>query len=384
MTSMDVPAGSANSPAKVVSSRRRLLMLCAASLAAGIGVAKWLDLRGSVSYGGALQSRTTSITAERTARIQEILLVPGQRVVPGDKLLQLSDDRLASQIVQKQRELVELEAELKQARATADVELEWRKRELNGEIFQTQLKVSSVTQEQTAKQVEQLAWQDHLKGMQQNRIGPDLADAELPVKSIILDSPFADERKLQAILREDAAAIAAEALTAQIALCEQQLDRLRNLEKDLPDKVRVSAGVDLIETRITGARDELAGLEKQREALTVISPAHGIIGTIHHRPGDVVSAGNAMVELLDDERRHLVACIPTSAATKLRSGTKVELMFPGRQNRIGLVAAIPPHAIPADHKSSSADSQVEVKIEPAGKLWPKLPVGSRVQVHVQQ
>ena len=384
MTSMDVPAGSANSPAKMVSSRRRLLMLCTASLAAGIGVAKWLDVRGSVSYGGALQSRTTSITAERTARIQEILLVPGQRVVPGDKLLQLSDDRLTSQIVQKQRELVELEAELKQARATADVELEWRKRELNGEIFQTQLKVSSVTQEQTAKQVEQLAWQDHLKGMQQSRIGPDLADAELPVKSIILDSPFADERKLQAILREDAAAIAAEALTAQIALCEQQLDRLRNLEKDLPDKVRISAGVDLIETRITGAREELAGLEKQREALTVISPAHGIIGTIHHRPGDVVSAGNAIVELLDDERRHLVACIPTSAATKLRSGTKVELMFPGRQNRIGLVAAIPPHAIPADHKSSSADSQVEVKIEPAGKLWPKLPVGSRVQVHVQQ
>ncbi len=384
MTSMDVPAGSANSPAKMVSSRRRLLMLCTASLAAGIGVAKWLDLRGSVSYGGALQSRTTSIMAERTARIQEILLVPGQRVVPGDKLLQLSDDRLTSQIVQKQRELVELEAELKQARATADVELEWRKRELNGEIFQTQLKVSSVTQEQTAKQVEQLAWQDHLKGMQQNRIGPDLADVELPVKSIILDSPFADERKLQAILREDAAAIAAEALTAQIALCEQQLDRLRNLEKDLPDKVRVSAGVDLIETRITGAREELAGLEKQREALTVISPAHGIIGTIHHRPGDVISAGNPIVELLDDERRHLVACIPTSAATKLRSGTKVELMFPGRQNRIGLVAAIPPHAIPADHKSSSADSQVEVKIEPAGKLWPKLPVGSRVQVHVQQ
>ena len=117
---------------------------------------------------------------------------------------------------------------------------------------------------------------------------------------------------------------------------------------------------------------------------TVISPAHGIVGTIHHRTGDLVNAGSIIVELLDDERRHLVACIPTSAATKLRSGTKVELMFPGRQNRIGLVAAIPPHAIPADQRVSSADSQVEVKIEPAGKLWPKLPVGSRVQVHVQQ
>ena len=384
MSSMDIPAGSATSPAKTVASRRRLLMLCAASLAAGMGVAKWLEVRGSISYGGSLQSRATSITAERSARIQEILLVPGQRVVPGDKLLQLSDERLTSQIVQKQRELVELEAELKQAKATADVELEWRKRELNGEIFQTELKVSNVTQEQTAKQVEQLAWQDHLQRLQGERKGPDLADAGLPIKTLILDSPFSDERKLQAILREDAAAIAAEAATAQLALCEKQLERLRILEKDLPEKVRVSAGVDLIETRIAGARDELAGLEKQRDALTVISPAHGIVGTIHHRTGDLVNAGSIIVELLDDERRHLVACIPTSAATKLRSGTKVELMFPGRQNRIGLVAAIPPHAIPADQRVSSADSQVEVKIEPAGKLWPKLPVGSRVQVHVQQ
>ncbi len=382
MSSNDAPSGCA-SPAPRVS-LRRLLILCAASLVAGFGVAKWLEGRGSVSYGGALQSRTTSITAERTIRIQEILLVAGQRVVPGDKLLQLIDDRLLSQIVDKQRELVELEADLKRVRAKADMEQEWRRRELNGEIFQTQLKVSTVTQERTAKQVEQLAWQDHLKNLQTDRTGPDLAEAVLPVRSVILDSPFVDERKLQAMLREDAAAVAAEALSAQLVLCEQQLDRLRKLEQDLTEKVRVSVGVDLAEARIARAREELAGFEKQRESLTVISPAHGIVGTIHHRAGDLVGAGEPIVELLDDERRHLIACIPSMAATKLRPGTKVELVFPGRQNRIGLVAAIPPHAIPADHGTPSADSQVEVKVEPAGKLWPKLPVGSRVQVHVLQ
>lgn len=383
MSSTEVPNSSGSHSATRVSSRR-LLMLCAASLAAGIGVAKWLDVRGSISYGGALQSRTTSITADRTARIQEILLVPGQRVVPGDKLLQLTDDQLATRIVEKQRELLELEADLKRAQASAAVEIEWRKRELNGEIFQTQMKVSSVTQERTARQVEQLAWQDHLKSLPPELTGPAVADAVLPVRSVILDSPFADERKLQAILREDAAAIAAEALTEQLALCDAQLERLRKLERELPEKVRVSVGVDLIETRIAGTHEELAALEAQQQSLIVVSPAHGIVGTIHQRCGDQVTAGTPLVELLDDERRHLVACIPTSAATKLQSGTKVELIFPGRQNRIGLVAAIPPHAIPADRRSASADSQVEVKIEPAGKLWPKLPVGSRVQVQVQQ
>ena len=382
MSSNDAPSGCTGPAPRV--SRRRLLLLCAASLVAGIGVAKWLEGRGSVAYGGALQSRTTSITAERTTRIQEMLLVAGQRVVPGDKLLQLTDDHLAPQIVDKQRELVELEADLKRIRAKADVEQEWRRRELNGEIFQTQLKVSTVTQERTAKQVEQLAWQDHLKNLQTDRTGPDLADTVLPVRSVILDSPFVDERKLQAMLREDAAAVATEALSAQLVLCEQQLDRLRKLEQNLSEMVRVSVGVDLAETRIARVREELAGLEKERESLTVISPAHGIVGTLHHRAGDLVSAGEPIVELLDDERRHLVAHIPSTAATKLRPGTKVALVFPGRQNRIGLVAAIPPHAIPADLATPSADSQVQVKVEPAGKLWPKLPIGSRVQVHVLQ
>ena len=383
MSSNDAPSGCANAPAPRVSSRR-LMMMCAASLAAGIGVARWLEEHGSVSYGGTLESRTTSITAERTSRIQQILVVPGQRIVPGDKLLQLTDDSLLSQIADKQRELVELDADMNRAQAKADVELEWRRRELNGEIFQTQMKVSSVSQERTAKQVEQLAWQDQLKSLQANGAGPQLAEVVLPVRSVILDSPFADERRLQAMLREDAAAVAAEALSSQLALCEQQLDRLRKLDQDLPGKVRVSVGVEFTEARIARSRGELAALEKQRESLTVISPAHGIVGTIHRHPGDSVNVGDPVVELLDDERRHLVACIPSSAATKLRSGTKVALVFPGSQNRIGLVAAIPPHAIPADQGRPSDDSRVEVKVEPAGKLWPKLPVGSRVQVQVLQ
>ncbi len=139
-----------------------------------------------------------------------------------------------------------------------------------------------------------------------------------------------------------------------------------------------------METRIATAREQLAEFEKQRESLTVVSSSHGIVGTIHHGPGDQVAAGDPLIELLDDERRHLVACIPSRAATKLRPGTRVDLIFPGREPRIGLVAAIPPHAIPADQSRPADDSQVEVKVEPAGKLWPKLPVGSRVQVQVLQ
>jgi multidrug resistance efflux pump len=382
MISSDISTDIAKGPTRPATVRR-LLLLCAVSLGAGIGAANWLEFRGSSSYAGTLQSRTTAITSARSARIQEIAFIPGQRVVPGDRVLELVDDRLTVQIVDKQRELVELEAELKRVKAVADVELEWRRRELNGEIFQTQIKLSSVSQERIARQVEQLAWQEHLTNMPRDR-GPDLVEAIQTARSVIVDSPFPDERKLQAMLREDAAAAAAESLAAQQALCEERLERLRKLDGELPGKIRVSAGVDVVETRLTRGRDELKALEQQRASLTVLSPAHGIVGTICREPGDIVQPGDVILELIDDARRHLVAYIPSADATRLKPGTKVNLVFPAAQQRIGLVAAIPPHAIPAEASARNQDSQVAVRIEPAGKLWPKLPVGSRVQVQVPQ
>jgi multidrug resistance efflux pump len=362
----------------------RLLFLSALALAAGIGLSVWLEIRGSTSYGGSLGSHSTSITAPRGARIQQILISPGQRVAPGDKLLQLSDDHLLTQISAKQRELVELEADLKRVKAQADVELELRRRELNGEIFQTRLKVASLNQEKIAKQVEQLAWQDHLKSIEPDSAPAELVAAVLPVRSTITDSPFPDQRRLLAMVREDAAAGAIEALGTQLELCEHRLQGLQKIEGQLQEKVRISVGVDLVEARISTGREQLAGLEKQREALTVVSGAHGIVGAIHHQPGDLLKAGDPVIELLDDDRLHLIACIPSSAATRLHEGTQVKLVFPGKQSRIGLVAAIPPHTIPADPTRPQDDSHVEVKVEPAGKLWPKLPVGSRVQVQVLQ
>ncbi len=67
----------------------------------------------------------------------------------------------------------------------------------------------------------------------------------------------------------------------------------------------------------------------------------------------------------------------------MKPGTKLTLIFPARSKRIGLVATIPPQAMRIEGEDGD-DSQVAVKIEPAGKLWPKVPIGSRVKVQVPQ
>ncbi|MEK6261508.1 MAG: HlyD family efflux transporter periplasmic adaptor subunit [Planctomycetota bacterium] len=384
MNSTDSASVCANGLTRPATSRR-MAILCLVALAAGIGVATWIEVRGATSYAGQLQARTTSVAAGRAARIASMTVTTGQRVVPGEKLLELADDRLTGQITAKKRELIELEADVQRVKATADVELEWRRRELQSELFQTQLKATSVSQEKLNKQVEQLAWQEHLTGrITDLDAGPSLVEAASPFRPIILNTHVMDERRVQAMLKEDAAAAAAESLAAQLTLCEQQLERLKKLGEDLPNKVRLSAGVELAETRLARVREELSSLEQQRESLTIVSPSHGVVGAVHHEPGDLVEPGSTIIELFDDDRRHLTASIPSSAVARLKPGTKLTLIFPSGYKRIGLVAAIPPQAMSESSTEPSDDSQVAVRIEPAGKLWPKIPIGSRIKVQVPQ
>ena len=384
MNSTDSASVCANGLTRTVASRR-LAILCLTALAAGIGLATWLEIRGAASYVGQLRARTTSVAAGRGARIASVSVAAGQRVVPGEKLFELADDRLVGQIAAKKREMTELEADVQRVKATADVELEWRRRELQSEAFQTQLKAAAMTQEKLSKQVEQLAWQEHLssRNAELDARGA-LVEAASPFRSIILNTHVMDERRLQALLKEDAAAGAAESLATQLTLCEQQIERLKKLGEELPGKIRLSAGVELAETRLARAREELSSLEQQRESLTIVSTSHGVIGAVHHETGDLVEPGEMVVELFDDDRRHLTASIPSSEVARLLPGTKLTLIFPAGHTRIGLVAAIPPHAMVGDTGEPTADSQVAVRIEPAGKLWPKIPIGSRIKVQVPQ
>jgi len=382
MNSTDSVSVSANGLTRAVASRRAVV-LCLTASAIGLGLATWLEIRGAASYVGQLQARTMTVASGRGARLASLSVVAGQRVVPGEKLFELADDRLVGLIASKKRELVELEADVQRVKATADVELEWRRRELQSEAFQTQLKAAAMNQEKLNKQVEQLAWQEHLSGRSAELDGRgSLVEATSTFRSIILNTHVMDERRLQAMLKEDAAAGAAESLASQLTLCEQQLDRLKKLGEELPGKIRLSAGVELAETRLARVREELASLEQQRESLTISSTSYGVVGAVHRETGDLVEAGETILEVFDDDRRHLTASIPSSEVAGLRPGTKLTLIFPGGQGRIGLVAEIPPQAMIGDHGQQSDDSHVAVRIEPAGKLWPKAPIGSRVKVQV--
>jgi multidrug resistance efflux pump len=354
---------------------RRIVILVSVALAAGGGVAWFLEGKGLHSFHGTIAARSTVMAANQVGHVESILVKTGQSVVPGDTLFQMACSQLQDQIGQKQREVAGYEADVSRAKATTEIEIAWRRRELQTEIFETQLKIAALSQERLNKQVEQIAWKDLLTSTES--VGHSATDSGNPFRAISLELHSPDERRLQAMLREDAAAACAETLTTQIALCEERLKKLQSLDQQIESKVIASSGTLAAETRFSAAKQDLSALEAQSNSLSLVSPTYGIVGDVRRQAGDRVVQGEKLVEILDDQQPHIIAQIPSSVASTLHQGAKVTILFPAEQKRMGIISSIPPQTVSV---AGLPESILEIKIEPAGKLWPRLAIGSNVKI----
>lgn len=355
---------------------RRIVILIGLAVTAGSGLAYFLEGKGFQAIPGTIEARTTTIVTNRIGRVDSVVAKVGQSVVPGDTLFQLVDPQLDDRLLNKRREISEYEADALRTKAATDIELSWRRRDLQAEIFEMQLKVAALSQEKLNKQVEQIAWKEHLTSCDPN-VDNAIPVSGHPFRSVSLEIHTPNERRLQAMLREDAAAAAVETLTAQLTLSEQRLKTLEQLDQEIESKVRASSGIDLAETRLNGAKKELLALESQIKDLTLTSPTYGTVGEVKLQPGDRVTLGERLTEILDDQQPHIIANIPSSAAAQVHLGSKITILFPSDQQRLGIVTSIPLQTVSVP---GYPESILAVKIEPAGKLWPRLAIGSNVKV----
>ncbi|HUQ68802.1 MAG TPA: biotin/lipoyl-binding protein [Planctomycetaceae bacterium] len=353
----------------------RLVAFGGAALLAGIACAGWLDGRREATIPGTLQAKTVTITAGRTCRLAELLVKPGQTVEAGTPLLRLTDGRLEAKLAHQQQELAALKAEVAKAEAAAEVELGWRRRELQSEAFETQMKLATLQNDRLNRRVEQIAWREHLDST------PDWTGSAAPdafLRPITLSTAATGVDRLQAVLKEDAAALAAESFDSQIALCEQRLKELAAVEHRMQSNLRLSAGVEVAEHRLAAAEADLAALTRQQEQLTITSPGIAVVGLQLKQPGDQLSAGDAILELLDEAQRTICVRVPTPSMSGIREGLKVTVLFPDRLHREGVIAAIPPQT--SGDGAVTDVPELPLQIVPCGKLWPSLAIGSRVDV----
>lgn len=352
----------------------RLVTFGGFSFLMGLAAVPFVD-RERDQFPALLEAKITSVAAARPCQLAEVFVKSGQAVTPGTPLLRFMDERLEGQLVSKRRELAESEVKLRQSEAAADVETAWRRRELQGEIYATQLQVTRLQQERLSRQVEQVAWKEHLENLEQ---WTGLSESDHRVQPISLTQPLPNPVRLMALLKEDAAACAAEAIQAQLELSERRLQELTKLTEELDQKIRISVGVDVVRANHESLEQQIAALETRQRDLTITSPTHATVGLWMRQPGDTLAAGEVVVELLDNAQLCVRAFLPSEKGAQLEPGQKLSIVFPGEVQREGRVDQRAPQT--SLRLNQTDEATLPVTIAPQGKLWPRLPSGTRVQV----
>jgi multidrug resistance efflux pump len=354
--------------ARPVSARRAALFSILA-LAAGIGVTVSFEQVKYERFPGYLQARLRTVSAARDAQVSEILVTSGTVVTAGQPLIRLKDPAFEQRLEAKQRQIEALEIELSQSQARLEVELEWRRKNIIERIFEARLKYVQALRRDLQAPTE-------LEYVRTGGWSMPPAAAEVPKPSAL----FADRPIVTPATGDSASASPSPQIT-EAGLCAEHIQELERINRELPEKISRSMGVDLARARLDHARAELARLESQKQELTLVAEASGMVGVFQKEIGDHVSAHEPIVQLLDEEQPYLLLQIPSPRISDFSPGTIVELRFPGGKKGKGRVEEIPPQTSPIPGENSPAGGTViTAHVDPVGALWPSLPFGSVVEV----
>ncbi len=364
--------------------RRPLLVLFLMLLAIGTGsaLAIWMHRPSEAAYIGYLQAEGSKVTAGRPARLARILVSEQQTVKVDTPLVVLADPELDRARQTALGTIKQLEAELSRAQAQAVVDLQWRLDELEQDMFQTRLKSAGYLQEKLTHQVEHLA-QLELMDQIENSTSRKKSIGEIRQIRRIEAPPEEEKIRIETLLKIHESENAMEVADAQIDLCDQRLAGLEQLKAELPEKVRLSMGIHVVEARLADAKETLARLQAAESELTLRATVPGTVGVLQCCEGEQLAGNDPIVEIFDEQQRYLLVNVPTTDLNQFAEGTELDLEFPNNTHRRGRVAKTSAQALPlaADGSSSAADiTKVAVRVEAKGKLWPQVPFRTTIKV----
>jgi multidrug efflux pump subunit AcrA (membrane-fusion protein) len=351
----------------------RIVLFGVVALACGGGLAYLAVRAPAQTFPGTLSARIVPITSERAGVISQWHLAEGDAVKLGQPLASMADSSVDRRRQELDAEITRLEWDLDQALAKADLELDWRLKEVHQTIFAARLQSAEYLEQKYLHEMEKVALTDLLThGTTAFATSPDTV-----IDSLVLKDSTNRAPRLQTVLRLEAAANAAEVCSAQIELCDEQVSRLEELKETLPERVRRSVGVDSLEQRLNAVRNERKTLANAESLSVIHSAAIGRAGIFFKRPGDHVAVGEPIVEILDDSQRFVVLDVPSQMVSDFTIGREVNVAFPGGLKRQGRVVRVAPQAV-SQADVAGAGSIVRIHVEQAGTVWPNVPIGARV------
>lgn len=365
------------------------ILVLAASIASSSLLTGWIEASTATSLRGRVASHETVVHAESVGRVRQLLAKPGTVLRPGDPLCIVASESEGDES-SLAREVDRLEAELVRTRARVDVEVAWRQREIDREILETELRAADLLRQKFDENLRGFAWGDLAESVTVAfRTPADASPVVQPITTIVpraLGEPLeatVDEstRHLEALLESERARNAAEVTRAQLELCESRLDELRSLRTRLPEEIEAAHGMPRLVARRESVAQQLERLEGPVER-TIAATGHGVIDGWNVKSGDRVDAGSPLISVVDRARTYVELPIPSASLAAYPPEAAVEVRFPGGVDREGRIVDRPGRAVvrESDRHDPRAESFVLVRIEPVGKLWPEVPLGTTVEI----
>jgi HlyD family secretion protein len=347
-----------------------------------------------VAVSGRIEGDDSAIASKTAGRVLEVTVREGDTVNAGDVIATLDDAQIRAREDQARAVLTEAEAKGEAARQQIAV--------LQQQLEQSRLQVgqSKVDTEGHIKQAEaDLATAQ--ANLAQQQAAYEMAAFDKEAYTRLAKSGAVSERQgLQAATAADqqAAAVAASKrrveasqaalTTAQATLSnpgirESQVSVVRSQIAEQQAQV-ASAGAETEQ-----ARAQLAEAEANRHDLTVRAPFSGTVVTRAAEPGEVVTAGTAIITLLDLSKVYLRGFVPEGQIGKVKVGQAARIYLDSnpKQPIDALVSRIDPQATFTPENTYFRDDRIKqvvgIKLQFKGGLGlakPGMPADGEVLV----
>lgn len=382
--------------------RTTLFVACAVIF--GCGVVYWMNTAGGMPMTGVVTADITSLRVPVNSRLLQVKVEVGQEVHSGDELLTLEKTAHLKTISLQEKKVSELTQQLEQAEAKAELELAWRREDIDSRLTKERTR-ARLMQEVNRKESELKPETDQdQSGIRVTPVGESrtIEGTKPREKQVAPQTPngmyfFSGEsnKNTHGVKSEDrsrrpsppktvqAPATAVQpasesagesaAVSAEVLRIQQRLEQLESMRDSLPRQVRTAAGVETLRLKLDEESQKLKEMQTVSRDSSVLCPSYGRVGQIRYKAGDTMTAGEVMLKILHSDRRYVILNVPAHRINEVAPGNTVGLVFPGGEQFRGTVSNMPMLA-------ESDGSQITVRVDPCGRVWPAIPIGSQIEV----
>lgn len=292
-----------------------LLAIVLAALVTVYGVYRYYDRRGALPEGliqanGRVEGDDVTVASKFAGRIVGIEAREGQAVNEGQVLVRLDDVQLRAQMEQATAAKETLESQVASARLGID--LLGREVPLSVDAAMAGVagaEAAVATTEATERQAQLDAERLRTLAASETTSIQQSEHAQLALDAAVNKSKAAREAVVQS--------------RKQLAQAELGGDRIRVKEAELK----------ALRAQLRQAQATLAEAKSVLADLTIKAPVSGLVATRMREPGEVISAGAPLLELVDLDKLYLKVYVPEAQIGKLRLGLPAQIYtdaFPDR------------------------------------------------------